>query len=145
MGAFNDLFAPRNRDIPQISVLETVAHYAGTPLTAREIIEMSEVSRRAVYQILERYVDDGVLVELPPEAGGRGRRFGLNPNDVRARLLRVLEPLLAIGQLESELKREDGIPQKEVLPMSILNEGLDDRPDNGFGGQGNGGQKGSED
>ena len=144
MGAFNDLFAPRNKDIPQISVLETVVHYAGTPLTAREIIEMSEVSRRAVYQILVRYVEDGVLVELPPEEGGRGKRFGLNPNDVRARLLRILEPLLAIGQLESELKREEGRPQKDSLPMSILNEGFDDRPNCRSTGQGNGGERGSD-
>ncbi len=144
MGAFNDLFAPRSRDIPQISVLETVVHYADTPLTARDIIEMSEVSRRGVYQILQRYVEDGVIVELPPEKGVRGRRFGLNPNDVRARTLRAIEPLLAIGQLESELKRDDGIPQTEMLPIGILNKGSVDLAGEGSDARGNGGQKNAE-
>ena len=121
MGAFNDLFAPKNRDIPQISVLETIVHYANTPLTAAEIIEMSEVSRRGVYTILQRYVDDGVVIEMPPEEGTRAKRFALNPNDVRAKTLKALEPLLAIGQLESEIKRDEGLPQTEMLGISILN------------------------
>ena len=122
MGAFNDLFAPRGRRIPQISVLETMAEYANQPLTAREVIEMSGVSRRGAYLILQRYIDDGILLRFPAEPGKKGVRYGLNPNDVRARTLKMLEPLLIIGALESEIKRDEGLPQTEMLGISILNQ-----------------------
>jgi len=121
VGAFNDLFAPRGRRIPQISVLETIAEYANQPLTAREVIEMSGVSRRGAYLILQRYIDDGILLRFPAKPGKKGVRYGLNPNDVRARTLKLLEPLLIIGQLESEIKRDEGVPQEARLGISILN------------------------
>jgi len=82
---------------------------------------MSGVSRRGAYLILQRYIDDGILLRFPAEPGKKGVRYGLNPNDVRAKTLKALEPLLAIGQLESEIKRDEGLPQTEMLGISILN------------------------
>ena len=82
---------------------------------------MSGVSRRGAYLILQRYIDDGILLRFPAEPGKKGVRYGLNPNDVRARTLKMLEPLLIIGALESEIKRDEGVPQEARLGISILN------------------------
>ena len=120
MGAFSNLFATGDRKIPRIAVIEIFAEHPDTPLTAPEVERMSEVSRRAVYMIIKDFVEEGILVQMPPEKPARSTRYALNPHDLRAETLKRMEVLLTIGQLEAEIKRDEGVPQGEMWGGSIM-------------------------
>lgn len=109
----------RKHTIPRIAILETFAENPDDSLSAAEVIEYSGASRRAVYLILGDFEKEGLLTRID-EKGSRGRKYRLNPNDVRARSLGLMEQLLTVGGIEARLKRTRGLPQAELLEDSVL-------------------------
>lgn len=119
MGAFVDLFGK----IPKVAVLEAFAESLDDSLSAPEVEEATGISRRAAYLIIRRYVREGVLV-ADDTTRGRAQQYRLNPADVRGRSLGLLDHLLTLGSLESQLKVQAGIAPGEALPSSILSGSL---------------------
>ncbi|MDG6224596.1 MAG: hypothetical protein QCI82_03685 [Candidatus Thermoplasmatota archaeon] len=112
MGSFTRTFGGSAR----VRILEVFSENPEDHLSAPQIMEMTGISRRNVYLILEALLSEGILV--------KGRRVGkcdhylLNPNDVRSRNLGYLESLLTIGHIEKEIRADEGIPLNE--PLSII-------------------------
>lgn len=120
MGAYLELFSSGHRRMPRVAVLEAFVENPETPLSAPEVEESAEVSRRAAYYIIRDFVKEGLLVKMPKK--GTTQLYALNQNDVRSRPLVYIERLLTIGRLEAEMKREEGLDQSELLGESILSE-----------------------
>lgn len=112
-GGFTKLFG----HVPKVAILEAFAQNFDFELTATEIREISGISKRATYLIISRLVKDGVLLEKK----SRPKLFSLNMNDVRAKTLAIIEPMLELGDLESLMKEEMGLPQSSLLPGGIEN------------------------
>ena len=120
MGAFTNLFGVgRKRPISRVSVLEIFAENPSDTLTATEIIEESGVSKRGVYLILQDLVDSGLVTRVK-EKGIRGTRFKLNPSDVRARTLGLMEQLLTVGGIEARIKESRGLSPEVLLEDSLI-------------------------
>jgi DNA-binding transcriptional ArsR family regulator len=125
MSAFIDLLG----DTPRVAVLGTFAEYPEQMLSAPDIIVETGKARRAVYYTIERLVEDGIIVVAGRQ--GKAKLYMLNTNDVRAKALPMMERILAMGSLESDVKRDLGIPQDEDLPeMGVTQGAIDqDEPD----------------
>jgi DNA-binding transcriptional ArsR family regulator len=123
MGTFTNLFG----FYPRVAILEVLTENEDTSLSAPEIMEMTGVSRGAVYYSLPKLVEDGLVVK--DEESRRPKKFILNHNDVRAMILPYLDHILTIGQIEASLKEDKNIPQKELLPSSILTSKLYRKPE----------------
>lgn len=115
MGAFSGLFGNNAR----VRVVEAFAENHDEALSARDIIDIAEVSRREAYLVLRKLAREGIIV---PASVGRSkvRFYKLNPADIRGRMLHPLEELFTLGALESEMKRSDGIEQSMQLPGGFL-------------------------
>lgn len=112
-GGFTKLFG----HVPKVAIIEAFAQNFDFELTATEIQEISGISRRATYLIISKLVKDGLLLEKKT----RPKLFSLNMNDIRAKTLAIVEPMLELGDLESLMKYEIGIPQSSRLPDGIEN------------------------
>jgi DNA-binding transcriptional ArsR family regulator len=125
MSAFIDLLG----DTPRVAVLGTFAEYPEQMLSAPDIITETGKARRAVYYTIERLVEDGIIVVAGRQ--GKAKLYMLNTNDVRAKALPMMERILAMGSLESDIKRDLGIPQDEDLPERGVTQGAidQDEPD----------------
>ncbi len=99
MGAFSDIFGK----VPKVLLLEMFAENSDDYLTASDIIEETRISKRAVYLLLEKYVNEGLLIKL----NGKPKKYKLNKNDLRAIALKNIEPALVMGKLEYELKLDE--------------------------------------
>jgi DNA-binding transcriptional ArsR family regulator len=125
MSAFIDLLG----DTPRVAVLGTFAEYPDQMLSAPDIIAETGKARRAVYYTIEKLVEDGIIVVAGRQ--GKARLYMLNAKDVRAKALPMMERILAMGSLESEIKRDLGIPQDEDLPeMGMTQGGIDQEEPN---------------
>jgi DNA-binding transcriptional ArsR family regulator len=121
MSVFIDLLG----DTPRVAVLGTFAEYPDQMLSAPDIIAETGKARRAVYYTIERLVEDGIIVVAGRQ--GKARLYMLNAKDVRAKALPMMERILVMGSLESEIKRDLDIPQGEELPQMNLTQGAIDR------------------
>jgi DNA-binding transcriptional ArsR family regulator len=121
MSAFIDLLG----DTPRVAVLGTFAEYPDRMLSAPDIIAETGKARRAVYYTLERLVEDGIIVVAGRQ--GKARLYTLNAKDVRAKALPMMERILAMGSLESDIKRDLGIPKYEELPEMGVTQGTIDQ------------------
>lgn len=116
MGSFTEIFGK----VPRILVLEAFAEDPDEHFTAPEIMRITGVSRRAAYLIIQKFVKEGLLLPVRDQKGASS--YVLNNSDLRAVVLKRIEPLLVIGKLESELKLEEGIPSTNIYPNSYLND-----------------------
>jgi DNA-binding transcriptional ArsR family regulator len=121
MSAFIDLLG----DTPRVAVLGTFAEYPDRMLSAPDIIAETGKARRAVYYTIERLVEDGIIVVAGRQ--GKARLYMLNAKDVRAKALPMMERILVMGSLESEIKRDLGISQDEDLPEMGVTQGTIDQ------------------
>lgn len=115
MGAFTDLFGY----IPRVQVLEVFAENSGDSLSAPDVEKIADVSRRAAYLIIRRYVKDGVIVPVGA-SNEKPRRFQLNPNDLRSQTLWGMEHILTLGGLQAEIKRARRLPFTQSLPYGVV-------------------------
>ena len=116
MGSFSNIFGK----VPKVLVLEAFAEDPDEHFTAPEIMRITGISRRAAYLIIKKFVEEGLLIVV--EDHKRPASYALNNSDLRAVVLKRVEPLLVIGRLESELKIEEGIPLTRIYPSGYLNE-----------------------
>lgn len=112
-GGFTKLFG----HVPKVAIIEAFSQNFDFELTATEIREISGISKRATYLIISNLVKDGLLLEKK----NRPKLFSLNMNDIRAKTLAIVEPMLELGNLESLMKDEIGLPQSSILPEGIEN------------------------
>lgn len=133
MGAFTNLFGGgRRRAVSRVSVLEVFAENPKDSFSAKDVMEESGVSKRGVYLILQDFTENGLLTRAK-EDDFRGLKYRLNPNDVRAKTLGIMEQLLTIGGIEARIKTTRGLAQGDLLEDSIivdlgLAESLDRKP-----------------
>lgn len=115
MGAFSDIFGK----VPKVLLLEMFAENPDDELTASDVIYQTEISKRAVYYLLQKYVDEGLIISIK----GRPNKFRLNYNDLRALALKQMEPVMIMGKLEAELKIDQNISLEE--PYYNINNNID--------------------
>jgi biotin operon repressor len=97
MSAFVDLLG----DSPRVAVLGMFAEYPYQPLSVPEIISETGKARRAVYYTVQRLLSEGIIIESGRH--GKAKLYGLNQNDIRARMLPAVERVMVLGYIESEL------------------------------------------
>lgn len=115
MGLFTKLFGKS----PRISVLEVFATYPRRKLSVAETRIESGISKRESYLLLRMLEREGLIVKTSKK--GDIESYKLNDNDLRSRMLSWLIPIINLGELEAQMKFQDGIPNSELLPESFLN------------------------
>ncbi len=108
MGVYSDIFGK----VPRVLLLEMFAENPDDELTASDIIEETGISKRETYLLLEKFVKEGLIVSKD----GRPKKYRLNKNDLRAKVLENTESLLIMGKIEAELKIDEHIKLSDPYP-----------------------------
>ena len=111
MGAFTDLFGAS----PRVAVVEAFAENPDDELSVPEIVKIADVSRGAAYTHVRRLLKEGILVES--KKAGKCQYYKFNKADVRGESIVFLENILVLGNLESRIKRDEGIMSHEPFPF----------------------------
>jgi hypothetical protein len=64
--------------------------------------------------------DDGILIRSPKREGSKSQYYELNPNDLRASSLSLIEGLLTVGAIESRIKEDQGMPSSVMLKDGLM-------------------------
>lgn len=122
MGTFTGLFGTS----PRVAVVEAFAENPDEELSVPEIVAITGVSKRGGYIHTRRLLDEGILVKSGKI--GKCQLYKFNKNDPRGDALTFLADVLALGDVESSIKMDEGIPldqpfpfPKRFDPRSILN------------------------
>ena len=116
MGLFTRLFGK----VPRIAVLEVFAELPDSILTVSQVRKYAGVSKRESYLILRKLASDGLVAKVTKR--DEDESYKLNQNDLRARLLVDLIPLINLGELESQIKHDMRLPDTEVLKGGFLQQ-----------------------
>ena len=112
MGVLTDLLGR----LPRLQVLEVFAENPDYAFSAPEIERAAQVARRTAYIHLPALVEEGILV-IDKEGGlADPLRYRLNPADIRALYLPLLENVVASGKLEAELRADLTLEPSDPLP-----------------------------
>ncbi len=103
---------------PRVAVVEAFAENSDETLSVPEIVRITRVSKRAVYIHVRRLLKDGMLVVK--ERLGKCDYYQLNKTDPRGKAVVYLADVMAMGQLENEIRRDEGIELGQTFPLPRL-------------------------
>lgn len=110
MGAFTRLFGKS----PRVVLVEAFAENPDDELSVPEIVALTDVSRRAAYMHIQTLVKEGILIKSGKK--GKCQYYRFNEVDPRGEALVFLENILILGDLESRIKRDEGIAPEMPFP-----------------------------
>jgi len=113
MGTFTNLFGKS----PRVAVVEAFAENPEVDLSVPEIVRISGVSRRAVYIHVRHLLNEGIIKKN--RKSGKCWYYIFNENDPRGEALTYLDSALALGFLEQQIKRDEGISPDAPLTSFI--------------------------
>ncbi len=112
MGTFTNLFGKS----PRVVVVEAFAENPDEDLSVPEIVRISGVSKRAAYIHVRHLLDEGIIKKH--RKSGKCWYYKFNENDPRGEALAYLDSALALGFLEQQIKRDEGIsPDAPLSPF----------------------------
>jgi len=103
---------------PRVAVVEAFAENSDEVLSVPEIVRITGVSKRAVYIHVRKLLKDGMLVMK--ERVGKCDYYQLNKTDPRGKAVVYLADVMAMGQLENEIRRDEGIELGQTFPLPRL-------------------------
>jgi len=110
MGSFTNLFGKS----PRVVVVEAFAENPESELSVPEIQRISGKNKRSLYAHIEKLLHEGIIIKKRKE--GKCQFFGFNPEDPRGEALIFLESMLVKGNLEQQIKKDEGIPFDKPFP-----------------------------
>jgi predicted DNA-binding transcriptional regulator len=103
---------------PRVAVVEAFAENPDEILSVPEIVRITRVSKRAVYIHVRKLLRDGMLVMR--DRVGKCDYYQLNKTDPRGKAVVYLADVMAMGQLESEIRRDEGLGLGQPFPLPRL-------------------------
>jgi len=103
---------------PRVAVVEAFAENSDEVLSVPEIVRITGVSKRAVYIHVRKLLKDGMLVMK--DRVGKCDYYQLNKTDPRGKAVVYLADVMAMGQLESEIGRDEGLELGQPFPLPRL-------------------------
>ncbi len=116
MGVFTSFFG----DSPRVAIVEAFAENPDEELSVPEIERITDASRNSIYTHVEKLVEQGILV-LSSERGKakKAKYYRFNEMDPRGRALTFLEGVLALGDLQQQIRLDEGISQEMPFPYPM--------------------------
>ena len=115
MSTFTEFFGRS----PRVAILEAFSENPDEDLSVPEIITITGISRRAVYMHINKMIKEGLLINS--NKIGKCKYFKFNENDPRGEALVYLESVLTLGNIERNIRIDEGIPLDVPFPYIYRN------------------------